>query len=54
MNSSEKEAFFKEVDEACKKSIWCAVATVNGNEPRVRMVHPSWEGDVLWFATGPD
>ena len=54
MNSSEKEAFFKEVDEACKKSIWCAVATVNKNEPRVRMVHPSWEGDVLWFATGPD
>ena len=54
MNASEKEAFFKEVDEACKKAIWCAVATVNGDEPRVRLVHPTWDGDVLWFATGPD
>jgi general stress protein 26 len=54
MNASEKEAFFKDVDEACKKAIWCAVATVNANEPRVRMVHPTWDGDVLWFATGPD
>ena len=54
MNDSEKEDFFKEVDEASKKAIWCAVATVNGKEPRVRMVHPTWDGDVLWFATGPD
>ena len=54
MNSSEKEAFFKEVDEASQKAIWCAIATVSGNEPRVRMVHPTWDGDVLWFATGPD
>jgi general stress protein 26 len=54
MNPSEREAFFKEVDEACKKSIWCAVATVDENEPRVRIVHPTWEGEVLWFATGPD
>jgi general stress protein 26 len=54
MNASEKEAFFKEVDEASKKAIWCAVATLNADEPRVRMVHPSWDGEVLWFATGPD
>ncbi len=54
MNSSERESFFKEVDEACKTAIWCAVATVHGHEPRVRMVHPTWDGDVLWFATGPD
>ena len=50
---AEKDAFFKAVDEACKKAIWCAIATVDKGDPRVRMVHPTWEGDVLWLATGP-
>ena len=48
-----KEAFFADVNAACKKAIWCAVATLRGNEPRVRIVHPTWDGDVLWFSTGP-
>jgi len=48
----EEEEFFSQVDEACKKAIWCAIATVDGNEPRVRIVHPTWEGKYLWFATG--
>ena len=54
ITESERDDFFKAVDEASKKAIWCAVATVDGNEPRVRMVHPSWDGEVLWFATGPE
>lgn len=54
VTNEEKAEFFKAVDEACKKAIWCAVATINGDEPRVRMVHPTWDGDVLWFATGPE
>jgi general stress protein 26 len=49
----EKEQFFKDVEAAAKKAIWCALATVEGGAPRVRMVHPTWEGDVLWIATGP-
>lgn len=51
---TEKEAdpFFRDVDEASKKAVWCAVATVTENEPRVRIVHPTWEGRTLWFATG--
>ena len=28
MNPAEKQAFFEEVDRACKKAVWCAVATV--------------------------
>ena len=51
--ASEKDAFFADVEAAAKKAIWCAMATVSGNEPRVRMVHPTWEGDTLWVATGP-
>jgi general stress protein 26 len=50
----EKDAFFKDVEAAAKKAIWCALATVEGGAPRVRMVHPTWEGDVLWIATGPE
>ena len=53
VTEGERAEFFQAVDEACKKAIWCAVATVADNEPRVRIVHPTWEGETLWFATGP-
>ena len=54
MDEEEQKAFFTDVDTACKKAIWCAIATIAGDEPRVRIIHPTWEGDVLWFATGPE
>ena len=54
IDDAEKDQFFSAVDEACKKATWCAIATVDGSEPRVRIVHPTWDGDILWFATGPD
>jgi len=54
VTDAEKGAFFAAVDAACKKAVWCAIATVDGKEPRVRIVHPTWDGEVLWFATGPD
>ena len=54
VSDSERDEFFAAVDAACKKAVWCAVATVAGDEPRVRIVHPTWDGEVLWFATGPD
>lgn len=54
IDASQKEGFFVEVEAAAKKAIWCALATVDGDQPRVRMVHPTWEGDVLWIATGPE
>lgn len=49
----DKDTFFRDVESAAKKTIWCALATVSDNEARVRMVHPTWEGDILWIATGP-
>jgi general stress protein 26 len=48
---SERESFFADVDAASRKATWCAVATVDKGVPKVRLVHPTWEGDVLWFAT---
>ncbi len=54
VTASEKTQFFTDVDAACKKAVWCAVATVDNDQPRVRIVHPTWDGDTLWFATGPE
>ena len=54
VSDTEKDAFFEDVNAAAKKAIWSALATVSNGEPRVRMVHPTWEGDALWFATGPN
>jgi len=48
-----RERFFADVDAACRKAVWCALATVEGAEPRVRLVHPTWEGETLWLATAP-
>ena len=53
IQASEETDFFKAVDEASKKAIWCAIATLQDEQPRVRIVHPCWAGRVLWFATGP-
>ena len=52
VQESERAAFIEAVNEATKKAVWGAVATVDNGEPRVRIVHPTWEGDVRWFATG--
>ncbi len=54
VTDKEKEAFFAEVAAASAQAVWCALATVRGDQARVRIVHPTWEGDVLWVATGPD
>ncbi len=52
VSDADRRAFFLEVEAASKKAIWCALASVDGDEPRVRIVHPTWEGETLWFATG--
>lgn len=50
----QKQAFFADVEAAAKQAIWCALATNAPDGPRVRMVHPTFEGDVLWLATSTD
>lgn len=54
VEAAEKEAFFKDVAAASAKAVWCALATVRGDQARVRIVHPTWEGDTLWVATSPE
>jgi len=52
VSESERSAFFQAVEAATRAAIWCAVATSGPDGPRVRMVHPTWDGETLWFATG--
>jgi general stress protein 26 len=52
VSPAESAAFFAAVEAASKRAIWCALATASPEGPRVRMVHPTWEGSTLWFATG--
>ena len=54
VSGSDIDQLFKDVDEYARGATWCALATVHKGEPRVRMVHPTWEGRTLWFATGPE
>ncbi len=54
VDAADKDQFFADVNTASEKAIWAAIATVDGDRPKVRMVHPTWEGDVLWFATSVD
>lgn len=53
ISDSEKEQFFREVDGASRRAVWCGLATVEDGAPRLRLVHPTWERDVLWLATDP-
>lgn len=53
VTAADKDAFFEEVGKASAAAVWAALATQSKSGPRVRMVHPTWEGDVLWIATGP-
>jgi len=52
VSAKDQDAFFADVNAASQQAVWAAVATVAEDQPRVRMVHPTWEGKVLWFATG--
>lgn len=52
MTAAERAAFFRDVEAASKKAVWAALASLEDGAPRVRMVHPTWEGETLWLATG--
>ena len=47
VSAAGKDVFFEEVGKASEAAVWCAWATQTKDGPRVRMVHPTWEGDVF-------
>ena len=52
VTDADRAQFFSDVEATAKQAVWCALATQSTQGPRVRMVHPTWEGETLWFATG--
>lgn len=42
-----------EFRERTDKIVWCTVTTIDRNgRPRSRILHPVWDGEVGWIATG--
>jgi len=48
----DEAAFWNRVHQIASKATWAYLATAKGNQPKVRIVHPAFEGDRLWIATG--
>jgi general stress protein 26 len=46
------ESLLADVHAAAKKVTWAYLATTDGGQPRVRIVHPVSDGAIVWFATG--
>ena len=44
--------FWDKVHATAAKAIWAYLATANGFQPKVRVVHPAFEGERVWVATG--
>jgi general stress protein 26 len=48
MNPAE---LWQKAREVSAKATWAYLATVDGEQPRVRVVHPAVEGERVWIAT---
>jgi general stress protein 26 len=44
--------FWAKAHEVARKATWAYLATANGDQPKVRVVHPALEGERVWIATG--
>jgi len=48
----DEAAFWKKVHAVATKATWAYLGTAVDNQPKVRVVHPAFEGERLWIATG--
>jgi len=44
--------FWNKAREVGAKATWAYLATIIGDQPKVRVVHPAIEGRRVWVATG--
>ena len=44
--------FWDRAHAAAKKATWAYLATAVKDQPKVRVVHPAFEGERVWVATG--
>lgn len=52
MSQESSSSFWAKVHETAKKVTWAYLATAVDGQPKVRVVHPAFEGRKLWIATG--
>jgi general stress protein 26 len=45
-------SFWQKAREVSAKATWAYLATADGDQPKVRVVHPAIEGERVWIATG--
>jgi general stress protein 26 len=50
----DESSFWNKVHAAAAKATWAYLATAVGDQPKVRVVHPAFEGERVWVATGRD
>ncbi len=48
----DEAALWQRAREIAAKATWAYLATVDGDQPKVRVVHPAIEGQRVWVATG--
>lgn len=48
----DESSFWSKVHAAAGKATWAYLATAVGDQPKVRVVHPAFEGERVWIATG--
>src|SRR5271154_141822 len=44
--------FWEKAHAVAAKATWAYLATAAGDQPKVRVVHPAFEGERVWVATG--
>ncbi len=47
-----ESSFWTKVHAAAAQATWAYLATTDGIHPKVRVVHPAFEGERVWVATG--
>ncbi len=48
----DEASFWQRAHQVASKATWAYLATVDGDQPRVRVVHPAFEDRRVWVATG--
>jgi len=46
------QEFWRRAAEIAGKATWAYFATTKADQPKIRVVHPAIEGQVVWIATG--
>jgi general stress protein 26 len=48
----DEASFWSKVHATAAKATWAYLATADGTQPRVKVVHPAFERERVWVATG--